>query len=230
MTEAKSSVRRKAAGLTRTRVLYAAIKMADDNGIESVSMRKLAQALGVQAMSLYNHVTNKEDVLDGMVEIVASKIAVPTLGANWKGAMRQRAISHHQMLLDHPWATMLLVSRVNAGPVMLRYIDATIGCMHAAGFSYEMADRAWNAMDSHIYGFTLQAQNFPLEPEDYRETAEEYLPQIPEGEYPFLNALSQRVISGEHDGIQDFCFGLDLVLDSLERLHIEDLSHHERGS
>ena len=219
MTKQKISVRTKAGGLTRTRVLYAAIKMADDGGIELLSMRKLAQALGVQAMSLYNHVTNKEDVLDGMVEIVAAKIDLPTLGADWKGAMRQRAISHHQMLLDHPWATMLLVSRINAGPVMLRYIDATIGCLHAAGFSYEMADRAWNAMDSHIYGFTLQALNFPFEPEEYGETAEEYLPQIPKDEYPFLNALSQEVISGAYDGVQDFCFGLDLILDSLERLH-----------
>ena len=219
MTEQKTSVRTKAGGLTRRRVLCAAIKIADDGGIESLSMRKLAQALGVQAMSLYNHVTNKEDVLDGMVEIVAAKIDVPTLGADWKGAMRQRAISHHKMLLDHPWATMLFVSRINVGPTMLRYIDATIGCLHAAGFSYEMADRAWNAMDSHIYGFTLQALNFPFEPLDYAETAEEFLPQIPENEYPFLHALSQQVISGAYNGVQDFRFGLDLILDSLEKLH-----------
>ena len=219
MSESKLNVRRSAAGLTRARVLHAAIKIADDKGLESLSMRKLAHTLDVQAMSLYNHVTNKEDVLDGMVEIVATKIALPAFGANWKSVMRQRAISHHQILLDHPWATMLLVSRVNTGPVMLRYINATIGCLHAAGFSYEMADRAWNAMDSHIYGFTLQAQNFPFEPEDYRESAEEYLPLIPVDDYPFLNALSQQVISGAFDGVQDFCFGLDLVLDSLERLH-----------
>ena len=219
MTVQKTSVRKKSSALTRTRVLDAAIRMADDAGIDSLSMRKLAQSLGVQAMSLYNHVSNKEEVLDGMVEIVAAKINVPTIGADWKEAMRMRAISHHQMLLEHPWATMLLVSRINVGPVMLRYVDTTIGCLLTAGFSHEMADRAWNAMDSHIYGFTLQALNFPFEPSDYAEAAEDYLPQIPEDEYPYLNALSQQVISGAHDGVQDFCFGLDLILDSLEKLH-----------
>ena len=218
MTKQKASARNKSGGLTRTRVLKAAIKMADAGGIESLSMRKLAQSLGVQAMSLYNHVSSKEDVLDGMVDIVAAKIDLPTIGASWKEAMRQRAISHHQMLLEHPWATMLLVSRINVGPVMLRYVDTTIGCLLAAGFSHEMADRAWNAMDSHIYGFTLQALNFPFEPSDYAKAAEEYLPQIPDDEYPYLNALSQQVINGAHDGVQDFCFGLDLILDSLEKL------------
>ena len=93
-------------------------------------MRKLAQALGVKAMSLYNHVTNKEDVLDGIVEIVAAKIDLPTTDENWKGAMRRRAISAHEVLLSHPWAAMLFVSRINVGPAMLRYVDATIGCLH----------------------------------------------------------------------------------------------------
>ena len=212
----------KRTSLTRRRVLQAAIRIADKNGIESLSMRKLAHALGVEAMSLYNHVGNKDDVLDGMVEIVVAKIALPTAGADWKDALRKRAISAHEVLLSHPWAAMLFVSRINVGPVMLRYIDATIGSLRTAGFSYAMADRAWNAIDNHIYGFTLQALNFPFEPSTYGEVAEEFLPQIPEEQYPHLHALSKQVIDGTYDGLQDFCFGLDLILDGLDRLLDDD--------
>ena len=219
MTKSRTKASPQRPGLTRRRVLRAAIRIADRDGIESLSMRKLAEALGVKAMSLYNHVTNKEDVLDGIVEIVAAKIDLPTNDADWKGAMRRRAISAHEVLLSHPWAAMLFVSRINVGPAMLRYVDATIGCLHAAGFSYEMADRAWNAVDNHIYGFTLQELNFPFAQSEYAETAENFLPRIPEDQYPSIYGMSLQVISGKHDGVQNFCFGLDLILDGLERLH-----------
>ena len=149
------------------------------------------------------------------------KLTLPTTDEDWKGAMRRRAISAHEVLLSHPWAAMLFVSRINVGPVMLRYVDATIGCLHAAGFSYEMTDRAWNAVDNHIYGFTLQELNFPFAESEYAETAENFLPQIPEDQYPSIYALSLQIISGKHDGVQNFCFGLDLILDGLERLHDE---------
>lgn len=204
--------------LTRKRVLRAAIRLADKGGIESLSMRKLAQALGVEAMSLYNHVENKEDVLSGIVDIVAGEIEVPTIGADWKEAIRRRAISAHEMLLRHPWASLLIVARINVGPAMLRYVDATLGCLREAGFSYEMADHAWNAIDSHVYGFTLQRLNFVIEPSEYADTAEEYLPLIPADEFPYLNGLSQLVIGGTYDGVHDFEFGLELILDGLERL------------
>lgn len=219
MSKTNKKLTPKRGSLTRKRVLRAALRIADGQGIDALSMRKLAQALGVEAMSLYNHVRNKEDVLDGIVELVAAKIEVPDSGSDWKGALRRRAISAHKVLLSHPWAAMLFVSRINVGPNMLRYVDATLGCLHTAGFSYEMADRAWNAVDSHIYGFTLQALNFPFEASTYSETAEEYLPQLPQDQYPFLHGLSVQVINGSHDGVQDFCFGLDLILDSLERIH-----------
>lgn len=204
--------------LNRERILLAAAELADQNGIETLSMRKLAQSLNVEAMSLYNHVKNKEDMFDGMVEFVVSKIQCPSLQGNWKDEMRIRAQSAHHVLVQHPWATSLLVSRVNIGPNMLCYVDATIGCLRQAGFSYERVDRAWNAIDSHIYGFTLQSLNFPFEADEYSDVAEEYLPQIPETEYPFLNALSQQIIEGEHDGVQEFNFGLELLLDGLERM------------
>jgi AcrR family transcriptional regulator len=203
--------------LSRERVLHAALRLADEEGIESLSMRKLAQALGVQAMSLYNHVANKDDLLDGIMDRVVSEIEVPSLDTDWKTAIRRRAISAHAVLLRHPWATMPLVSRVNVGPAMLRYVDATLGCLVEAGFSFEMADHAWNAIDSHIYGFTLQELNFPFEAAEYSEAAKSRLSLIPSDKYPYLNHLTHWVMKGRHDGIHDFEFGLELILDGLDR-------------
>ncbi len=195
-----------------------AIFLADKGGIESLSMRKLAAELGVQAMSLYNHVANKDDLLDGIVDIVIGEIDVPNLGIDWQTAMRRRANSAHEVLLRHPWATMPIVSRINVGPAMLRYIDATLGCLWEAGFSFELVDRAWNAIDSHIYGFTLQELNFPIESAEYAKTAKEYLPNIPPDKYPYMNRLTHYLIDGHYDGIADFNFGLELILNGLEQL------------
>ncbi len=205
------------APLSRERLLQAAIRLANEGGIEALSMRKLAQALGVKAMSLYNHVANKDDLLDGMVDIVISEIELPDLANDWKPAMRRRAISAHQVLLRYPWATLPILSRVNVGPAMLRYVDATLGCLREAGFSFEMADHAWNAIDSHIYGFTLQELNFPLAAADYSATALAYLEMIPAEKYPYLNGLTHQVIDGRYDGIHDFEFGLELVLNGLDQ-------------
>jgi AcrR family transcriptional regulator len=204
--------------LSRDRVLGAALRLADEGGIESLSMRKLAQDLGVKAMSLYNHVANKDDIIDGIVDIVVSEIEVPVPGTDWKTAMRRRAISAHTALLRHSWATMPIVSRVNVGPAMLRYVDATLGCLYEAGFSLEMADRAWNAIDSHIYGFTLQELNFPFEAAEYSEAAKNSLSLIPADKYPYLNQLTHYVMDGRYDGLHDFEFGLELILDGLDRV------------
>jgi AcrR family transcriptional regulator len=198
-------------------VLRAALRLADEGGIESLSMRKLAEDLGVKAMSLYNHVVNKDDLLDGIVEMVVSEIEVPDLSIDWKTAMRRRAISAHDVLLHHPWATMALMSRVNVGPAMLRYVDATLGCLREAGFSFEMADWAWNAIDSHIYGFTLQELNFPFEATEYSEAAKTGLSLIPADKYPYLNQLTHQVMEGRYDGLHDFEFGLELILNGLDR-------------
>jgi AcrR family transcriptional regulator len=203
--------------LSRERVLCAALRLADAEGIESLSMRKLAQVLGVQAMSLYNHVANKDDMLDGIVDIVVSEIEVPSLETDWQTAMRRRATSAHGVLLRHPWATMPLVSRVNVGPAMLRYVNATLGCLCEAGFSLAMADQVWNAMDSHIYGFTLQELNFPFEAAEYSAAAAQGLALIPADKYPYLNRLTHDVIEGRYDGLHDFEFGLELILNSLDQ-------------
>lgn len=218
MTKKKPTSTKARLPLSRERVLQAALIMADKGGLEALSMRKLAQALGVKAMSLYNHVANRDDILDGIVDIVVGEIEVPTLAGDWQMAMRRRAVSAHGVLLRHPWATMALMSRVNVGPAMLRYVDATLGCLREAGFSFEMADHAWNAIDSHIYGFTLMALNFPFEAEEYSAVATDYVSQIPADKYPYMNQLTHHVMSGEYDGIHDFEFGLELILNGLERL------------
>ncbi|WP_433659501.1 TetR/AcrR family transcriptional regulator C-terminal domain-containing protein [Nocardia sp. CA-128927] len=206
------------APLNREKVLHTAVRLADEQGLAALSMRKLAQTLGVEAMSLYNHVTNKDDLLDGIADLVVAEMGVPEIGGDWKAAMRARANAAHEALLRHPWANGLIGARLNVGPAMLRYIDATVGCLRAAGFSYQLADRAWNAMDSHIYGFTLQQVNFPLQPDEYASAAQQFLPLIPADQFPYMNALSQLVIDGKHTGIADFTFGLNLILDGLERL------------
>lgn len=207
--------------LTREAVLEAAVAFADERGLETLSMRKLAELLGVEAMSLYNHVANKDDLLGAMVDTVITEIELPVIGSDWKGAMRRRAISAHDMLLRHPWASMLIVSRINVGPAMLRYMDATIGSLRSAGFSCAMTDHAMSALDSHIYGFTLLKSNFPVDEQEYASAAQQFLPMLPAETYPHARRLAEEVISGRHSGINDFTFGLDLILDGLERLRDE---------
>ncbi len=202
--------------LHRERILDAAMALVDGEGLEALSMRKLAQALGVKAMSLYNHVVNKDDIIDSLVDAVVSEIELPSQEIDWRIAMRRRAISAHAVLLRHPWAALALMSRINVGPAMLRYIDATLGCLVEAGFSYEMADHGWNAIDSHIYGFTLQALNFPLDPAHYSDAASNFVANLPVDQYPYMNHLTHLVIAGQYNGLHDFEFGLDLILNGLD--------------
>jgi AcrR family transcriptional regulator len=218
MTKKRAAGNKPRKPLSRERVLRAAIALADGTGMSSLSMRNLARELGVEAMSLYNHVANKSDLLDGMVDLVIGEIEAPSHNVDWKDAMRGRATSAHEVLQRHAWATQLIVSRVNTGPASLHYVEATLGCLRHAGFSFALADRAWNAIDSHIYGFTLQKLNFPFEVDEYAEVAGAYLPHISSEQYPHLRALTQLVSERKHTGLQDFTFGLELLLDGLERL------------
>lgn len=198
--------------------MRAAIRLADKQGLDALSMRRLATTLKVEAMSLYNHVANKDELLDGMVDQVIGEITIPTLGGDWKAAMRARATSALAVMMAHPWAPMLVVSRISVGPNMLRYIDATLGTLREAGLSWAETDRAWNTMDNYIYGFALQQQNFPMEPAEYASAAASYLPMLPVELYPYMHELTVRVADGSHDGSADFSFGLELILDGLERL------------
>jgi len=208
--------------LSKERILQTAFRVADEGGVEAISMRRLATDLGVQAMSLYNHVPNKDSILDGLVELVVREIEVPSFGDPWKEAMRRRASSAHQTLLRHPWAILTLMTRANAGPAMLRYVNATLGCLRLAGFSYKVADRAWNAMDNHVYGYTLQEVNFPFDAPEYAEAARNFLPQIATDEYPYFTELATLIAERRYSGVHDFDFGLDLILDGLERFRGEE--------
>ena len=214
-TETASNTARRVP-LSRERVLRTAIELADQGGLGSLTMRKLGQRLGVEAMSLYNHVANKDDILDGIVDLVVGDIDVPPAGTHWKAAMRQRSISAHQVLLAHPWAAMLVMSRFNIGPGMTRYLDATLGRLREGGFSIEEALDAWHTLDSHLYGFTLQELNLPFGVEETQNVSASVLGQIPAEQYPYVFEVITRIMQTGRD--EDFEFGLDLVLDGLERI------------
>ncbi len=208
------------APLTRERVLHAAIDLADQSGIASLSMRKLAQMLGVEAMSLYNHVAKKDDILNGMVDLVFSQISLPARGQDWKAAMRQRAISARAVLTRHPWAIGLMESRSRPGPATLRHHDAVIGSLREAGFSIALTAHAFSLIDSYIYGFALQQTSLPFQtPAEAAGMAELFLRQFPAEAYPHLAELTlQHVLRPGYDYTLEFEFGLDLILDGLERV------------
>ena len=174
-----------------------------------------SHALGVEAMSLYNHVANKDDILDGIVDLVLGDIDVPPTGTDWKTAMRRRAISAHEVLLAHPWAALLIMSRFNIGPGMTRYLDATLGRLREGGFSIAGALDAWNTLDSHLYGFTLQQLNLPFEVEEAQQVSADVLTQIPAHEYPHVAEVITEIMGSGRE--EDFTFGLELILDGLER-------------
>jgi AcrR family transcriptional regulator len=200
-------------------VLRAAIGLADRGGIASLSMRRLGDKLGVEAMSLYNHVRNKEDLLDGMVDIVFSEIALPPSGVDWRGAMRQRATSLHQVLLRHPWANGLMESRTNPGPANLRHHDAVLGSLREAGFSVEMAAHAYSLLDGYIYGFTLTELTLPFrKPGEVAEVAANILEGFRSGEYPHLAEMAvDRAMKPGYSYGDEFEYGLDLILDGIKR-------------
>lgn len=206
------------AALNRQRALDVAVALADAGGIGSITMRGLAQELGVEAMSLYHHVANKDDILDGMVDIVFSEIDLPATNSNWKTAMRRRALSARTALSRHPWAISLMESRTAPGPASLRHHDAVLGCLRHAGFSIEMTAHAYSVLDSYIYGFAHQEANLPLEsPERTKEVADAILHQLPADEYPHLvEFATQHVLKPGYDYGAEFAFGLDLILDGLE--------------
>jgi AcrR family transcriptional regulator len=205
--------------LSRARVLQAAVAFADENGIESLSMRKLAKAVGVEAMSLYNHVANKTDLLDGMIDVVFSEIELPSCKDGWKTAMRQRATSVRTVLARHRWAIGLMESRTSPGPATLRHHDAVLGCLRKAGFSVNMAAHAYAVLDSYIYGFALQERALPFDtPEETSQLARVIAAQFPLGEYPHLAEFTfEHVLQPGYDYGDEFEFGLDLILDGLDR-------------
>jgi AcrR family transcriptional regulator len=213
-TQAGSKTERRAP-LTRERVLRAAIALADQNGLEALTMRKLGQALGVEAMSLYNHVANKNEILDGIVDLVLGDIDVPPAGTDWRKAMRRRSISAHEVLLAHPWAAMQIMSRFNIGLGMTRYLDATLGRLREGGFTIEGALDAWHTLDSHLYGFTLQQLSLPFGAEEAPRVSADVLGDLDAESYPHVVEVIGHVMRSGRE--EDFEFGLDLILDGLEK-------------
>jgi AcrR family transcriptional regulator len=201
-------------------VLLAALALADEHGIASMSMRRLGDVLGVEAMSLYNHVANKDELLDGMVDLVFGEIDLPVGGADWKTAMRERAQSARQALGRHPWVIVLMSTRTSPGPATLRHHDAVIGTLRAAGFSVALTAHAFSALDSYIYGFALQEATLPLgdTEEETAEVAQMMMARVPADEYPHLAEFSvEHILQPGYDYGNEFEFGLDLILAGLEK-------------
>ena len=212
--------------LTRERVLNAALALADRDGVDALSMRGLARQLGAGAMSLYHHVANKDELLDGMVDLVFAEIALPSPETDWRTAMRERAISAREVLTRHPWAISLMESRTYPGPANMRHREAVTASLRRGGFSIEMATHANWILDSYIYGFALQEASLPFDTSaDLADMAEEvFLPQLDPDKYPYFSESATELLRLGYDPADEFEFGLDLILDALGG--VESLIEH----
>lgn len=205
------------APLTRDRVLQAAIDLADRHGLEALTMRRLGSELGVEAMSLYNHVADKDDILDGIADRIAGEFEVPSLTGDWAQELRRSSRAAHAVLIRHPWASSLLESRVHLGPARLRYVDAVIGVLSRAGFSMPTVGQAFTALDSHLYGFTLQEQSWAFDIQDAPAAAAAMAEAVAADAFPNLAAMIDAYTASPEAFPLDFDFGLDLLLEGLER-------------
>jgi AcrR family transcriptional regulator len=234
MAEQNASRSQSRVPLSRERVLDAAIRLADEGGIESLTMRRLARDLGVEAMSLYNHVANKGDLVDAMVDLVVSEIELPATSDAWDVAVRECAISAHEVLLRHPWSCSLVMSSTSTSIVRnarVRYMEWVLGRLREAGFSPELTYHAYHALDSHILGFTLWelghsgAANAIRGDKDFADFAASFVRELRAADYPYLaEHAEQHVAALGDEGTSEFEFGLDLILDGLERARAEEAS------
>jgi AcrR family transcriptional regulator len=204
--------------LNRERVLRAAVAVADAGGIAALTIRSLAQELDVKAMSVYYHVANKDEILDGIVDLVFAEIDLPAPGGDWRAELTRRADSARRVLRRHPWAVGLLDSRSAPGPATLRHHDAVIGTLRGAGFSVEMTAHAFALLDSHLYGFVLQENALPTGPDAVADVAGPIMEQFPAGGYPHLTELAvEHVMRPGYAFGDEFAFGLTMILDALAR-------------
>ncbi|MGP4048408.1 TetR/AcrR family transcriptional regulator C-terminal domain-containing protein [Streptomyces sp. 2A115] len=203
--------------LSRERVIRTAVTVADEKGSAALTMRAVAEPLGVEAMSLYHHVAGREDILDGMVDAVFGEIDLPPRDTDWKSAMRHRAVGARAVLRRHPWAIGLMDSRSHPGPATLRHHDAVIGALRGGGFSVPMAAHAVSLIDSYLYGFVLQELSLPFTgAAELDEVAGAILREMPADAYPHLTELAtEHVLKPGYDYADEFTFGLTLILDAL---------------
>jgi len=205
--------------LTRDRILRAAIRIADEEGLDALTMRRLGQELDVQAMSLYNHVANKDDLYQGIVDLAMSEIEVPSRDLDWKTALRQSAISAHQAFVRHPWACNLHMATPSINDERMEWMEGVLRTLREAGFSPNMTHHAYHALDSHITGFTLWLVNMPFDSrEELLDMAQEFIPRIPADRFPYvIEHANEHLEDPDPNEPSEFEFGLDLILEGLER-------------
>lgn len=208
--------------LDRERIVATAITLADRDGLAALTMRKLGDGLGVEAMSLYNHVANKVDLTNAMADAIFAEIELPSARDDWKIAIRKRSISFRDVIARHPWAITVRDSGTNPGLATLRHHDRVLGTFLEAGFSMAMTAHAISVVDSYIYGFAMQEKSLPFtSPADNAIMAKHMLTQLPVDEFSYLaNFVLEHVLQTDYDYGDEFLVGLDLVLDSLEQAHL----------
>lgn len=205
--------------LSEGRIIAAAVRVADAGGYAAISMRNVGKELGVEAMSLYHHVANKDALLDALADWVFAQIELPEAEMGWREGLRSRSASAREVLVTHPWALTLIDSRTNPGPALLRHHDAVIGCMRRGGFSIDLAAQAFSVIDAYVYGFALTERNLPFDPgssDQALDLAADMMPAL--AEYPHLTELVQHLTeAGTYSFSDQFDAGLDIILDELER-------------
>jgi AcrR family transcriptional regulator len=210
--------------LSRERVLTAALALADAEGIEGLSMRRLAAELGVEAMSLYHYFAGKDEILAAMLDVVYGEIEVPPIDGDWRAPMRQMAISFHDTLLRHRWACGLLMSSFDLSEPRMRQMDAVLGRLREGGLSDTLIDHAYHALDSYIVGFTLWQLPIIALSHELPDLARQFKERLSREEYPDLVAHMEYHMAPHAEGERAFEFGLELILDGLERLRVQSLS------
>lgn len=194
-----------------------AVELADRIGVEALTMRKLAELLGVKPMSIYHHVSSKEEILDGMVDLVFREIELPPETLEWGAAMRRRCVSAREVLNHHPWAPPLMESRASPGPASLRHHDAVIGCLRRGGLSFALTAHAYAVLDSYLYGFALQEANLPFGGgEEISELAGDIMATLPAEDYPhFVEFTVNVAVQPGYSFGNSFEYGLDLIIEGL---------------
>src|ERR671914_968509 len=201
--------------VSREQVLHAALELADEGGLAAVTMASVGARLGVEAMSLYRHIGNKEEMLDGLVDRVFAEIEVPADARDWRDALRRRAVSAHDALRRHPWAIGLMESRSQPGPATLGHHDAMVDLLFRASFDGRGATRVYNLLDSYVYGFALQEATLPFSsPEEMASMSEQMLAAVADG-YPHLASVQRELVGSGFDYADEFEAGLDIILGAL---------------